>query len=157
MANGHGGYRRPEHPAAVSGPGRLSQRTDGRQPQMIASGGGYGDRKEMQSIQAGAPMSGDLGSGGMAAGAVPGGAGMPDPSQLVPLSADSQRPMEPITAGMSGGLGPGPSVLNQPSPLTDDQRERLRHFLPALVILASRDDADQNTRRLVRQLRAELG
>lgn len=155
MANGHGGYRRPEHPAAVSGPGRLSQRTDGRQPQMIASGGGYGDRQEMQSIQAGAPMSGDLGSGGVAAG----GAAAPgiDPSQLVPLNADSQRPMEAITAGMSGGLGPGPSVLNQPSPLTDDQRERLRRFLPVLVVLASRDDADQNTRRLVRQLRAELG
>lgn len=156
MADGHGGYRRPTNPAPVSGPGALSRRTDGRQPQMIASGGGYGDRQEMQSIQAGAPMSGDLGSGGMAAGGAPAAPGV-DPSQLVPLDADSQRPLEPITAGMSGGLGAGPSVLNQPSPLTDDQRERLRHFLPVLVILASRDDADQNTRRLVRQLRAELG
>lgn len=155
MADGHGGYRRPAHPAPVSGPGALSRRTDGRQPQMIASGGDYGERQAMQGIQSGAPMSGDIGSGGMAASA--GGMAMPDPSSLVPMNADSQRPMEAITAGMSGGLGPGPSVLNQPSPLTDDQRERLRHFLPALVILASRDDADQNTRRLVRQLRAELG
>lgn len=156
MANGHGGYRRPEHPAAVSGPGRLSRRTDGRQPQMIASGGDYGDRQEMQQIQSGAPMNGDLGSGGMAAGAGGAPAG-PDLSQLVPMDAGSQRPMEDIHAGMSGGLGAGPSALNMPSPLTDEQRQRLRSFLPVLVILASRDDADQNTRRLVRQLRAELG
>jgi hypothetical protein len=148
----HGGYRRPSNPAAVSGPGRLSRRTDGRQPQMIASGGDYGDRQEMQQLQSGAPMSGDLGSGGMAAGA----AG-PDLSQLVPLDADTQRPMEDIMAGVSGGPGAGPSVPGMPSPLTDEQRERLRRFLPVLVVLASRDDADPNTRRLVRQLRAELG
>ena len=152
MADGHGGYRRPTNPAPVSGPGKLSRRTDGRQPQMIASGGDYGDRQEMQQIQSGAPMSGDIGSGGMAATA----AG-PDLSRLVPLDADTQRPMEDITAGMSGGLGAGPSVANMPSPMTDDQRERMRRFLPVLVVLASRDDADQNTRRLVRQLRAELG
>lgn len=155
MADGHGGYRRPSNPAAVSGPGRLSRRTDGRQPQMIASGGDYGDRQEMQQLQSGAPMSGDLGSGGMAAGGAP--AGGPDLSQLVPLGADSQRPMEDVMAGMSGGPGAGPSVPGMPSPLTDEQRARLRHFLPVLVVLASRDDADQNTRRLVRQLRAELG
>jgi hypothetical protein len=77
---------------------------------------------------------------------------MPDPSTLTPLDADTQRPMEDIMAGMNGGAG-----LATPSPLTDDQRERLRRFLPVLVVLASRDDADRNTRRLVRQLRAELG
>lgn len=152
---GHGGYRRPSNPAPVSGPGSLSRRTDGRQPQMVAAGGGYGDRKEMQQIQAGAPMNGDLGSGGMSAAA--GAPAGPDLSQLVPMDADSQRPTEDIMAGMSGGMGAGPSVPNMPSPLTDDQRERLRSFLPVLVVLASRDDADQNTRRLVRQLRAELG
>lgn len=155
MADGHGGYRRPEHPAAVSGPGRLSRRTDGRQPQMIASGGDYGDRQEMQQLQGAAPMSGDIGSGGMSARA--GAPVGPDLSQIVPLGADSQRPMEDVFAGVSGGPGAGPSVANYPSPLTDEQRERLRSFLPVLVILASRDDADQNTRRLVRQLRAELG
>jgi hypothetical protein len=120
---------------------------------MIASGGDYGDRKEMQQLQSGAPMSGDLGSGGMAASS----AGGPDLSQLVPLDADSQRPDESIFAGTPGGPGAGPSMMAQPSPLTDEQRERLRSFLPALVVLASRDDADPNTRRLVRQLRAELG
>lgn len=123
---------------------------------MIASGGDYGDRKDMQQIQSAAPMSGDIGSGGMAADATGAPAG-PDLSQLVPMGADTQRPMEDIFAGLSGGPGAGPSAPNMPSPLTDDQRARLRSFLPVLVVLASRDDADQNTRRLVRQLRAELG
>lgn len=153
MADGHGGYRRPTNPAPVSGPGKLSRRTDGRQPQMVASGGDYGDRQEMQQLQAGAPMSGDIGSGGMAAQAL----GGPDLSSLVPMDADTQRPGEDIFAGLPGGPGAGPSVLNAPSPLTDEQRQRLRHFLPVLVVLASRDDADPNTRRLVRQMRAELG
>lgn len=156
MADGHGGYRRPANPAPVSGPGKLSRRTDGRQPQMIASGGDYGDRQEMQQLQGSAPMNGDLGSGGMAAG---GGApaGGPDLSQIVPMGADSQRPAEDVFAGVSGGPGAGPSVAGQASPLTDEQRARLKSFLPVLVILASRDDADPNTRRLVRQMRAELG
>ena len=125
---------------------------------MIAPGGDYGDRQAMQQIQAGAPMSGDIGSGGMAAGAGAAGAPAgPDLSQLVPMDADTQRPMEDVFAGVSGGPGAGPSAPNMPSPLTDDQRARLRSFLPVLVVLASRDDADPNTRRLVRQLRAELG
>jgi len=151
----HGGYRRPTNPAATTGPGRLSRRTDGRQPISDLPDAGYGENKEYRAMQAGAPMNGDIGSGGVAAGgpAAPG----PDLSQLIPFGADSQRPMEDIFAGMSGGPGAGPSTLGGPSPLTDDQRARLRAFLPALVVLASRDDADQNTRRLVRQLRAELG
>jgi hypothetical protein len=123
---------------------------------MVASGGDYGERKEMTGIQAGAPMSGDLGSGGMAASAQAPAPG-PDLSNIVPMGADSTRPNEDIFAGVSGGPGAGPSIAGQPSPLTDEQRARLRNFLPVLVVLASRDDADQNTRRLVRQLRAELG
>jgi len=124
---------------------------------MIAPGGDYGERQAMQQIQGGAPMSGDLGSGGMAASAGAPPAAGPDLSQLVPMDADTQRPMEDVMAGMSGGPGAGPSAPNMPSPLNDEQRARLRKFLPVLVVLASRDDADQNTRRLVRQLRAELG
>jgi hypothetical protein len=124
---------------------------------MVASGGDYGDRKEMQGLQGSAPMSGDIGSGGMAVDqAVPGG-GLPDLSSIIPMGADSQRPMEDIFAGVSGGPGAGPSVPGMPSPLTDEQRQRLKNFLPVLVVLASRDDADPNTRRIVRQLRAELG
>lgn len=155
MAEGHGGYRRPTNPAPVSGPGKLSRRTDGRQPVRDLPNAKYGESTAFREAQAAAPMSGDIGSGGMAAQA--GGAPMgPDLSGIVPLDAPSQRPDEPITAGMPGGLGPGPRIPQQTSPLTDEQRARLRSYMPVLVILASREDADPNTRQLVRQLRGDL-
>lgn len=34
---GHGGYRAPAQPAAVSGPGQLSQRTDGGPAQALSA------------------------------------------------------------------------------------------------------------------------
>lgn len=142
MADGQwGGYRRPSNPAPVSGPGALSRRTDGRQPVQDLPNAKYGENSAFRDAQQAAPMA-ETG---------------PDLSQIVPLDAPSQRPDEPITAGMSGGLGPGPSVPNRPSPLTEEQRARLRAYLPALVVLASRPTADANTKQLVRQLRADLG
>lgn len=152
MANGHGGYRRPTQPSPVSGPGALSRRTDGQQPTRDLPNAKYGENTAFRQAQMAAPMSGDIGASMPPAPPVG-----PDPSQLVPLDAESQRPDEPITAGMSGGPGAGPSVPNRPSQLTPQQAERLRSYLPVLVTLASRDDADPNTKQLVRQLRAELG
>src|SRR5690242_21948759 len=92
MANGHGGYREPANPAPVSGPGALSQRTDG-QGKMQLPDAKYGEQSAFQDAQSSAPM---------AAG--------PDLSSIVPMSAPSQRPAEDIMAGMSGGPGPGPSL-----------------------------------------------
>lgn len=153
MANGHGGYRAPSSPAPVSGPGSLSRRTDGRQPVQDLPNAKYGENAAFRAAQGGAPMSGDLGSGGSAAPTP----GLPDLSGIVPMDAPTQLPGQPITAGLSGGPGAGPALPEAPAPLSEQQRERLRKFMPVLVVLASRDDADANTRRLVRQLRAELG
>ena len=145
--SGHGGYRRPSKPAPVSGPGRLSKRTDGRQPKRIASGGDYGDRQEMDQIQSGATMS-ESPTGASAGG---GGGGMPiDPSGLVPLDAPSGRPEEPITAGLDE------FTQTPPSQLDDATRERLQGYLPTLLWLASRPQASEQTRQFVRQLRADL-
>ena len=80
MANGHGGYRTPTNAAPVSGPGALSQRTDG-------------------------PLRGPV--PGAQQGQAPAG---PDLSQIVPLDAPSARPEEPVTAGMPFGAGPGGSL-----------------------------------------------
>ena len=63
-----GGKRTPANPAPVSGPGRLSKRTDG-QPGSVASGGAYGERKAAEAQQAAAPMAG----GGPATPPVQGG------------------------------------------------------------------------------------
>jgi hypothetical protein len=96
MANGHGGYRQPMNPAPVSGPGALSQRTDGgavdgmQQPMQQYTGFEYGENKLLNDQQAGAPM-----------------AGMPDAFDVVPLDAPTMFPDEPISAGADYGPGPG--------------------------------------------------
>ena len=131
MANGHGGYRQPTNPSPVSGPGALSQRTDG-------------------------PLHGPVpgpGPSGPQGGAAPSG---PDLSSLVPLDAESQRPGEPIEAGMSGGPGAGPS-LPPTAAMAEQTAERLKSWLPVLIYMASSPDADPATKQYVRQLRGELG
>lgn len=55
-----GGYRRPSSPAPVSGPGALSQRTDGGpgQPVRTPTGGQYGEAQALTQMQQGAPLVG---------------------------------------------------------------------------------------------------
>ena len=60
-----GGYRQPKNPAPVSGPGSLSQRTDGgategmSQPQQQYTGFNYSENKAVNEQQGGAPLAGD--------------------------------------------------------------------------------------------------
>lgn len=91
----HGGYRRPNNPAPVSGPGAMSKRTDGgpTQPMMEVGGFEYGGRQDFEDIQGGAPM----------AASDP----LPTPTALF---APTERPTEPITAGAPFGPGPGPAA-----------------------------------------------
>jgi len=102
-----GGYRRPGNPAPVSGPGKFSRRTDGgpQQGAKVAPGGKYGERKELMEQQQGAPMA--------AQQKVPNKAPGMDrkPLPLVPLTAPTQRPDEPISMGSPFGPGPGPEML----------------------------------------------
>lgn len=100
MANGHGGYRKPNNPAPVSGPGSLSRRTDGG-PQQVAADlpdAKYGEGGQFAEIQAGAPMA-----------ATPGAEDMAPVEPPTPLTEPTQRPNEPISWGASFGPGPGPS------------------------------------------------
>lgn len=116
MARRRGGYQRPSQPAAVSGPGALSQRTDGKVPQMLPSGGDYGDRKALADQQSAAPISPQGGpQGATGGGPTPAASGPPG---FGPAGAFSptQRPGEPMTAGTDWGDGPG-----QPAnPLPDE-------------------------------------
>lgn len=105
---GKGGYERPRNPAAVSGPGKFSRRTDGapsedsmKQAARYVSGGEYGDGQEMMAIQQGAPMA--------AAPETP-------RRSVTPLSAPTERPDEPVTAGAPVGPGPGPEVWESQFP-----------------------------------------
>lgn len=122
MAEQHGGMRRPTNPAPVSGPGQLSQRTDGgpQQVQADVSGMPYGENQELEQMQSAAPMSASptarsprarqrqAGKAGKAAGGM--GAS--------PLMAPTQRPDEPVTAGAPVGPGPGPSQRQAPPRLS---------------------------------------
>lgn len=98
---GRGGYQQPAKPAAVSGPGALSQRTDGV-PKTLPSGGDYGDRKALAEQQSAAPMTPQQGMQG-------GGMARPRPGSQFGGSAFSptQRPGEPMTAGIDWGEGAG--------------------------------------------------
>jgi len=86
-----GGYRKPKNPAVVSGPGAMSQRTDGGpadpQPTRHVPTEDYGGAAEMQQVQQAAPMQGM--------------------TQPIPLDAPTLSPNEPITSGADFGPGVG--------------------------------------------------
>lgn len=145
MANGqHGGYREPSNPAPTSGPGAMSQRTDspavGGQPQMVASGGEYGSRTEMESIQGGAQMAQAPGT------PAPRPAGLLDPTA---------RPEEPITAGAELGPGMGPQAAGIKSDF-DITNDKLRPLVHSLEIIANLPQSNPETRAYVRALKARL-
>lgn len=146
MADGqHGGYRQPSQPAAISGPGALSARTDGgaTQAPMLASGGPYGSRSDMADIQGGAPLA--------AAGQLGGGAPVaPSRDMLTPMDAATERPTEDLRAGMGAMQGMGASQID------DATREKLVNALPTLVWLASQPKASEQTKQFVRQLRGDM-
>lgn len=100
-----GGYRKPNNPAPVSGPGKLSRRTDGgagsKQAMQEIRTGKYGESKQIAEQQQGAPMAGSP-TPSPRVQAQPVRRGTP----VTPLFAPSQRPGEPVTAGMPFGPGP---------------------------------------------------
>ncbi len=101
MARGNGA---PKNPAPVSGPGKLSRRTDGGagnkgQPLRTPTGGDYGAGKALTDQQKGAPLANP--SSGGAAGPASGG----PPPELGPPTGDvfgaTARPGEAPTMGAS--------------------------------------------------------
>ena len=120
-----GGYRKPTSPAPVSGPGRLSRRTDGNPTQgaKTFTGGKYGEAKQMAEMQSGAPM---------AAAAKPSvtkqSTGMANP--VTQLFAPTQFPSEPVTAGMPFGPGGGAEMLSNANNGPQKISDALRKILP---------------------------
>ncbi len=141
----HGGYRRPTNPAAVSGPGAHSKRTDGKQPIVDIPNAAYGEQAAFREIQQGAdiPQRTDL----------PGG-GQPQPvdtSGLIGLGRPTLQPDTPVTDGAEYGPGAGPGALGLPNP-NDEDREFFQRYLPILLDIAQRDDAAPSVKRAVRLL-----
>lgn len=131
---GRGGYRAPSNPAPVSGPGALSQRTDGGPTQgaKYVPGLPYGQGQQTYSNQVAAPMAGNPFEGALG-------------GPITPLTAPTERPDEPITSGMSFGAGPGPEVL--PAPPT--QRASLASTLQQLIQYDPSGEAELAYRMIV--------
>lgn len=91
-----GGYRKPSNPAAVSGPGRLSKRTDGGPSDQkrfdIPTGdeGQWGDNQEFANLQSSAAMGSSESSTSTPAG-----------PPVTPFHAPTERPDEDVTSALS--------------------------------------------------------
>ena len=106
---GRGGYQAPSNPAPVSGPGALSNRTDGgpTQPAQYMPGLGYGEGGQNYDNQVSAPLAGNpmAAMGGQAM------YGEPAMAQPTSLDAPTQFPDEPGTAGIDRGPGGGSELM----------------------------------------------
>lgn len=118
-----GGYRKPSNPAPVSGPGKLSQRTDGGPTQgaKYMAGGKYGEGQALMATQTAAPMAGGT--------AVPtasmNGAAAPKLMSIL----EAGNPDTPLTHGLPYGPGAGVEVSAprySPAPNFRNTIERLR-------------------------------
>jgi len=138
-----GGYRKPNNPAPVSGPGALSRRTDGgagsKQAMKEIRTGKYGESKAIMEQQQGAPLAGNP---------------TPSPQMAVPkvagLMEPTQRPSEPVTQGMP--FGPG---ANSIKPAFDPNAEMVdfkTKYLRSLQDVALLPNAPQSFKRFVSYL-----
>lgn len=124
MAENRGGYRptAPQNnPANVSATGGNGQ--SGTQPARYISGLPYGEGQATMQQQTSAPMAGKPST--------------PSLPGIVPLTAPTQRPNEPLTTGMDFGAGAGSEVLNLP-------RERtLSEILATMIDLDPTGDTQE--------------
>lgn len=105
-----GGYQQPRNPASVSGPGRLSRRTDGGPQQTTnrMSGMAYGENQDYNDIQSLAPLRATSAVDQSAARRPRRGGRAGGGPITTPLMSPTRRPNEPVTAGAS--FGPGRTV-----------------------------------------------
>lgn len=117
-----GGYQQPTNPAPVSGPGALSQRTDGAgQPAQYMSGLPYGQGQQNMGNQQAATLAGN-----------------PFPEMEMPtLTPVTRRPNEPGTTGIDMGAGAGSRVLNR-----RPERETLASVLNEIARFDSSGEAE---------------
>lgn len=142
----HGGKRTPRNPAPVSGPGRMSRRTDGgpQQTTVPMTGMGYGENADFNEMQSAAPLAAAPAvSNTRARSTSPTG----QRAAATPLFAPTQRPEEPITAGAPFGPGPGPESM---TPM------RNRQTLTALLQRVSQQD-DSGDAEFLAALAQRLG
>ncbi len=130
-----------------SGPGPFSKRTD-RQGIKRLPNAAYGEQRDFQAQQAGAPMA----------------RSQQAPAQnpmasVIPFNAPTQRPDEPVTAGVDAGPGPGREILGLKSQ-EDTQLEdltKLAKYMPLMMQFADSPDSSGTMKAFVKYLRSQQG
>jgi hypothetical protein len=128
------------NPGAVSGPGRLSKRSDlppGQGAKRLPNAA-YGEQKQFQAEQAGAPMA------------------KANPS-VIPLTAPTNRPMEPVTAGVDAGPGPGSEILGLKTPVDTQLQDLsvLAKYMPLMERFADSPESSGTTKAFIKYLRSQ--
>lgn len=125
-------FRTTSQEKAVSGPGKLSERTD-----MVPSGGAYGDRKKIEEQMAGAPMA----------------KGTPTPKmpaqQITSLFDPTKNPDQPVTDGVP--VGPGYS----PPPPVNAKYAMVAKYMDQLETMAADPSAPDTFKTFVTYVRQE--
>lgn len=157
MAEQHGGKRTPRNPAPVSGPGKLSRRTDGGPSQVNAqmTGMGYGENKDFMDIQSGARMASAPRSKGASSALKEGPMGAMSGGD--PLFSETKRPDEPVTAGANFGPGAGAPAQPNSSEMAAADAAAIGKYLPDLMKMAEEENTPAAFKRFVRHLRNVQG
>ena len=127
-----GGYRKPTKPAATSGPGKFSKRTDGQAVQTPGLAGTdlqYGDVQRLEAAQKIAPLPAGVDRPPLNPQRRPEGAPMQRgdlPSYL--FETPTALPNTPDTSGLSTGPGGGPDTLGVGAPV-EDERETVMDWI----------------------------
>ena len=131
----------------VSGPGPQSKRTDIGDVQKTRDlpNADYGEQQAYQAQQQGAPLAADQGGQMSQSGA----AAM---ANVIPMTAPTQRPDEPVTAGAPSG--PGANSMGLSSNQRQQDMQQLQGYLPVLQFMAGQQDSSWALRNLVRQIKA---
>jgi hypothetical protein len=159
---GKGGYQRPRNPAQVSGPGAMSQRTDGkpsvdnpRQAARYISGQEYGEGQVINEIAQAAPLAAAPDQGTTTP--MGGGGGMEMRPRPTSMYAPTERPDEPLTAGVPVGAGPNELAPDMMSKVGEDQdAERMAVLIGILQQAEMRGELSQGGTNALRKLRGYL-
>lgn len=134
----------PNNPAPVSGPGALSQRTDGgpadSQPIRALPNAAYGEGKEFRELQQGAPLYEQA-----------------PPSPPTGLFEPTQRPDEPVTSGIASGPGAGPTQYPSFLDQQNGDMQKIVPYLPSLRRAASQQNAPDTFKSFVTYLETYSG
>jgi hypothetical protein len=125
-----------------SGPGKFSKRTDRQAPKQLPNAA-YGEQQQFQAEQSGAPMA-------KAANPM---------ADVVPLTAPTRRPDEPVTAGVDVGPGAGREILGlkTPTDVTLEDLNKLSKYMPLMMQYADSPQSSGTMKAFVKYLRSQSG